>query len=196
MSSLLINCSACLSFHSLRCPTPTRSTAALRHLPSPLTPVPLHQALDPHVDAQTMNIHHTKHHQVHVASRGSTPPSYSPRQAYVTNLNAAIEKVHPAPCPSSLPNLTAAPAGPRARVLVPRCTQRRRRLRTRIRSTPLGQSAVFVALIVRRFAPPSGTMAVATTTTRCSGTAWPPVMRPSSARIALRVSLRALQSAA
>ena len=32
-------------------------------------------ALEPYIDAQTMNIHHTKHHQ-----------------AYVTNLNAAIEK--------------------------------------------------------------------------------------------------------
>lgn len=34
-------------------------------------------ALEPYIDAQTMNIHHTKHHQ-----------------AYITNLNAAIEK-HP-----------------------------------------------------------------------------------------------------
>ena len=32
-------------------------------------------ALEPHIDAQTMGIHHGKHHQ-----------------AYVTNLNAAIEK--------------------------------------------------------------------------------------------------------
>ncbi len=32
-------------------------------------------ALEPHIDAETMNIHHGKHHQ-----------------AYVTNLNAAIEK--------------------------------------------------------------------------------------------------------
>src|SRR5512132_1749910 len=32
-------------------------------------------ALEPHIDAQTMNIHHGKHHN-----------------AYVTNLNAAIEK--------------------------------------------------------------------------------------------------------
>ncbi len=34
-----------------------------------------HDALEPHIDAQTMQIHHGKHHQ-----------------AYVTNLNAAIEK--------------------------------------------------------------------------------------------------------
>lgn len=33
------------------------------------------EALEPHIDTQTMNIHHGKHHQ-----------------AYVTNLNAAIEK--------------------------------------------------------------------------------------------------------
>jgi Fe-Mn family superoxide dismutase len=36
-----------------------------------------YDALEPFIDAQTMNIHHTKHHQ-----------------AYVTNLNAALEK-HP-----------------------------------------------------------------------------------------------------
>jgi Fe-Mn family superoxide dismutase len=35
-----------------------------------------HDALEPHIDAQTMQIHHGKHHQ-----------------AYVNNLNAAIEKV-------------------------------------------------------------------------------------------------------
>src|ERR687896_41230 len=34
-----------------------------------------HAALEPHIDAQTMQIHHGKHHQ-----------------AYVTNLNAALEK--------------------------------------------------------------------------------------------------------
>ena len=39
--------------------------------PLPYTP----EALEPHIDAQTMLIHHGKHHQ-----------------AYVTNLNAAIEK--------------------------------------------------------------------------------------------------------
>jgi superoxide dismutase, Fe-Mn family len=42
------------------------------------TPPPLgydYAALEPHIDARTMEIHHTKHHQ-----------------AYVTNLNAAIEK--------------------------------------------------------------------------------------------------------
>jgi superoxide dismutase, Fe-Mn family len=36
-----------------------------------------HEALEPHIDAQTMQIHHGKHHQ-----------------AYVNNLNAALEK-HP-----------------------------------------------------------------------------------------------------
>src|SRR4051794_41984061 len=34
-----------------------------------------YDALEPHIDAKTMEIHHTKHHQ-----------------AYVNNLNAAIEK--------------------------------------------------------------------------------------------------------
>ncbi|HEX4936662.1 MAG TPA: superoxide dismutase [Fe], partial [Gemmatimonadaceae bacterium] len=33
-------------------------------------------ALEPHIDAQTMQIHHGKHHQ-----------------AYVTNLNAALDKL-------------------------------------------------------------------------------------------------------
>jgi Fe-Mn family superoxide dismutase len=43
-----------------------------------LTPLPYpHDALEPHIDKQTMEIHHGKHHQ-----------------AYVTNLNAALEK-HP-----------------------------------------------------------------------------------------------------
>src|SRR5512139_3775102 len=44
-------------------------------------------ALEPYIDAQTMNIHHTKHHQ-----------------AYVTNLNAAIEK-HPELANKSLEDL-------------------------------------------------------------------------------------------
>src|SRR5260221_2041481 len=43
-----------------------------------LPPLPYpYDALDPHIDARTMEIHHTKHHQ-----------------AYVTNLNAALDK-HP-----------------------------------------------------------------------------------------------------
>jgi Fe-Mn family superoxide dismutase len=43
-----------------------------------LPPLPYpHEALEPHIDKQTMEIHHGKHHQ-----------------AYVTNLNAALEK-HP-----------------------------------------------------------------------------------------------------
>ncbi len=44
-------------------------------------------ALEPYIDAQTMTIHHDKHHQ-----------------AYVTNLNAAIEK-HPELAGKSLENL-------------------------------------------------------------------------------------------
>ena len=41
-----------------------------------LPPLPYdYAALEPHIDARTMEIHHTKHHQ-----------------AYVTNLNAALEK--------------------------------------------------------------------------------------------------------
>jgi Fe-Mn family superoxide dismutase len=44
-------------------------------MPFTLAPLPYdHAALEPHIDAQTMQIHHGKHHQ-----------------AYVTNLNAALE---------------------------------------------------------------------------------------------------------
>lgn len=44
-------------------------------------------ALEPYIDAQTMNIHHTKHHQ-----------------AYINNLNAALEK-HPELAGKSLEDL-------------------------------------------------------------------------------------------
>lgn len=42
-----------------------------------------YDALEPHIDAQTMEIHHTKHHQ-----------------AYTNNLNAALEK-----CPADIQNM-------------------------------------------------------------------------------------------
>jgi Fe-Mn family superoxide dismutase len=54
----------------------------------PKLPYP-EDALEPYIDAQTMNIHHTKHHQ-----------------AYITNLNAAIEK-HPELASKSLEELLA-----------------------------------------------------------------------------------------
>ena len=45
-------------------------------MPFTLPPLPYpYDALEPHIDARTMEIHHTKHHQ-----------------AYVNNLNAAIDK--------------------------------------------------------------------------------------------------------
>ena len=59
-------------------------------------------ALEPHIDAQTMQIHHGKHHQ-----------------AYVTNLNAALEK-HPELAAKSvedlLGNLSAVPEDVRTAV--------------------------------------------------------------------------------
>jgi Fe-Mn family superoxide dismutase len=51
------------------------STPAGKHYPHTLPPLPYaHDALEPHIDAQTMQIHHGKHHQ-----------------AYVDNLNKALE---------------------------------------------------------------------------------------------------------
>src|SRR5687768_17025137 len=59
-------------------------------------------ALEPHIDAQTMEIHHGKHHN-----------------AYVTNLNAAIEKapdLRGRPLEELLANLSAVPESVRAAV--------------------------------------------------------------------------------
>ena len=55
-----------------------------------------YDALEPHIDARTMEIHHTEHHQ-----------------AYVNNLNAALEKhpyLHGASLETLLRNLAALPA--------------------------------------------------------------------------------------
>jgi superoxide dismutase, Fe-Mn family len=60
-------------------------------MPHTLPPLPYHYAaLEPHIDAQTMQIHHGKHHQ-----------------AYVSNLNAALDK-HPEWHQKSLEELLAA----------------------------------------------------------------------------------------
>src|SRR5215203_4880889 len=59
-------------------------------------------ALEPHIDAQTMQIHHGKHHQ-----------------AYVTNLNAALEKAPELahqPLEQLLANINAAPESVRGAV--------------------------------------------------------------------------------
>jgi len=57
-----------------------------------LPPLPYaYDALEPYIDAQTMEIHHTKHHN-----------------AYVTNLNAALEK-HPVLSGKSLEELVSNP---------------------------------------------------------------------------------------
>jgi Fe-Mn family superoxide dismutase len=60
----------------------------------PKLPYP-YDALEPHIDARTMEIHHTKHHQ-----------------AYVTNLNAALDKhpdLHKKSLDDLLANLNAVP---------------------------------------------------------------------------------------
>src|SRR4026209_2026973 len=59
-------------------------------------------ALEPHIDAQTMQIHHGKHHQ-----------------AYVTNLNAALDKhpeLHDKSLDDVLKGLASVPEGIRAAV--------------------------------------------------------------------------------
>ena len=72
----------------------------MAHTLPPLPYAP--DALEPHVDAQTMQIHHGKHHQ-----------------AYVTNLNAALEKapeLQERPLEALLADLNAVPEAIRAAV--------------------------------------------------------------------------------
>ncbi len=68
-----------------------------------LAPLPYDfAALEPHIDAQTMQIHHGKHHQ-----------------AYVTNLNAALDKhadLHGKSLDDLLKDLSAVPEGIRGAV--------------------------------------------------------------------------------
>ena len=72
-------------------------------MPHTLPPLPYPtNALEPHIDAQTMEIHHGKHHQ-----------------AYVTNLNAALEKapeLASKPLDELLKNLNAVPEAIRTAV--------------------------------------------------------------------------------
>ena len=72
----------------------------MAHTLPPLPYAP--DALEPHIDAQTMQIHHGKHHQ-----------------AYVTNLNAALEKapeLASQPIEQLLANLNAAPESVRTAI--------------------------------------------------------------------------------
>jgi len=66
---------ACATFSSIRvCAAPAESTAAAPSGPFTVPPLPYaFDALEPHIDARTMEIHHDKHHA-----------------AYVTNLNKAV----------------------------------------------------------------------------------------------------------
>src|SRR5712675_2325958 len=72
-------------------------------MPHTLPPLPYPtNALEPHIDAQTMEIHHGKHHA-----------------AYVTNLNAALDKapeLKDKPLDELLKNLSAVPEAIRAAV--------------------------------------------------------------------------------
>jgi superoxide dismutase, Fe-Mn family len=72
-------------------------------MPHTLPPLPYaNDALEPHIDAKTMEIHHDKHHG-----------------AYVTNLNAALEKAPDLankPLDELLKNLSAVPDAVRTKV--------------------------------------------------------------------------------
>src|SRR5207342_2173442 len=69
--SLLVRCSG-----AARSISSTAEANRRRSMPYELPSLPYaHDALEPSIDAQTMQIHHGKHHQ-----------------AYVNNLNAALEK--------------------------------------------------------------------------------------------------------
>ena len=72
-------------------------------MPHTLPPLPYpNNALEPHIDAQTMEIHHDKHHG-----------------AYVTNLNAALDKapeLKDKPLDELLKNLSAVPEAIRTAV--------------------------------------------------------------------------------
>jgi Fe-Mn family superoxide dismutase len=77
-----------------------RGSSDMAHTLPPLPYAP--EALEPHIDAQTMQIHHGKHHQ-----------------AYVTNLNAALEKapeVADRPIEQLLADLNAVPEAVRGAV--------------------------------------------------------------------------------
>src|SRR2546423_15376483 len=71
-------------------------------MPHTLPPLPYaNEALEPHIDAKTMEIHHDKHHG-----------------AYVTNLNAALEKAPDLanrPLDELLKNLSAVPEAVRTK---------------------------------------------------------------------------------
>jgi Fe-Mn family superoxide dismutase len=74
----------------------TRQSSKERFMPHTLPALPYDfAALEPHIDAQTMQIHHGKHHQ-----------------AYVNNLNAALDKhpaLHTKTLEDLLGNMTAVP---------------------------------------------------------------------------------------
>jgi Fe-Mn family superoxide dismutase len=81
--------------------TPTREDNTMAEYTLPPLPYD-HGALEPHIDAKTMEIHHTKHHQ-----------------AYITNLNTAL-KDHPQlqgkPIDELIGNLAAVPESIRTAV--------------------------------------------------------------------------------
>ena len=57
-----------------------------------------YDALEPHIDAQTMEIHYTKHHQAYVnnlnAALKDTPHGSQPVEQLIADLNAALEAAH------------------------------------------------------------------------------------------------------
>lgn len=59
-----------------------------------------YQALEPHIDAQTMEIHHTKHHQAYINNLNNalkdSPLSQLPVDTLVTRLEEVPEAIHTA----------------------------------------------------------------------------------------------------
>jgi Fe-Mn family superoxide dismutase len=97
---------ACATTTTLRTviaqPTPGPTPAAAATGPFTLPPLPYaYDALEPHIDALTMQIHHDKHHAAYVANLNKAVAGYpelgkKPVEDLVRDLNAVPEKIRAA----------------------------------------------------------------------------------------------------